>query len=218
MTSASPGVPAPPSRTRRLLDAAVQTAALAAGPTASQVALGDQFEALVEQNRVALNAAPNAGVYIGDRRSTYTTTRKPHWWSTPVPEQHHPTIRVSPPVRASFATLVECQSRVKVLTLPSSHPLPDQVDAAVLEVCALAASICNTFSDGGVASKGARASVPHHTIVDLAARIAALVTLAERRERVLHSIDTESLNRTAQALNADLTAARALLHVDPLDT
>lgn len=109
--------------------------------------------------------------------------------------------------------LRECKGVLPRLNLPLDSPIPAQVDAAYVRVLDLAATIA---ARGGRTYRAAK-SVEHAQIVALASQVAVVVHLAKEREAIVHSIDAESLARTAAALNADLHAARQLLAADPID-
>lgn len=113
----------------------------------------------------------------------------------------------------AYCLLIKRQQIVTRLTLPADSPIPGQVDAALRRFCDLADALAARRASPYDAHE-----LPEHAqAVELAAQIAALVDLAERREAVVSHVDAESLHRTAQALTADLNKARAFLAADPID-
>lgn len=122
-------------------------------------------------------------------------------------------VYVTGPLYNAYLLLLNRQQTLHRLSLPESSPLPGQIDAALRRLCDLAASISLRCD---IANRAVR--VPEHDqAVLVAARAAALVDLAERRESVVEYADPDSMRRTAQALLDDLNAARTFLSTDPLD-
>lgn len=122
-------------------------------------------------------------------------------------------VAMTPWMARGYRLLERCRETVQSLMLPSTSPIPAQVDAALGRLCGLAETIREWHES--VAS--AERSVEHAEAMRLVEMVAAVVKMAERREAVIENIDPESLRRTAEALAADLAAARTFLATDPVD-
>lgn len=171
----------------------------------------DDFEALVRRCMVEITMqATNFGTWhkIADcRQAPAMQVRRTWFGARSVKVNAQDTLKCPALVRSSYDFLVRCRSRVARLMLAPGDALPGQVDAALRQVCehAEATALYPAPAFAGRSSEADAAAM-------LAAKVGALVILAEQREQILHEIDDESLAAQAAALSAGNAEVRALLN------
>lgn len=174
-----------------------------------------EYDALVEKYGESFKTGHAFNWYeVVDARTPVRRVMRRRWWRLrATPDAVYETVLMTNVMAHASRVLRDCHDDLPSLDLPADSPIPEQVRAARHRLCEVADLVRGRYA----AAWDARYAVEHDQAVQMAAQVAAVVSLARQREAVLGSIDTDSLRRTAEALSADLAAARAHLNTDPLD-